>query len=86
LRDYFEFEIPSGGMAFWLTLRNPYRWEEVAATAQTYKLDIGEWQRYDLNGVGHNAIRLGFATFDEKETEELFTKLRKTLEAQKILN
>jgi len=79
LQEFFDFEIPSGGMAFWLKLKSPYNWAEVSSLARKHKLEIGEWQRYDIHNIGHNAIRLGFATYNEAEIEELFGKLRKTM-------
>ena len=80
LKEYFEFDIPTGGMAFWLRLKKPYTWREVATTAHHHKLEIGEWQRYDINNIGHNAIRLGFAIYNEEETISLFDKLQMTME------
>jgi len=80
MEDYFEFDIPAGGMAFWLKLKNPYNWKEVAGTARKHKLEIGEWQRYDISGKGHNAIRLGFASHNEEETNTLFDRLRFAME------
>lgn len=79
LEEYFTFDIPSGGMAFWIQLKNPYTWKVVATTARKYKLEIGEWQRYDINKNGHNAIRMGFATYNEEEMHTLFQKLNKTM-------
>ncbi len=83
MQEYFEFDIPSGGMAFWLKLKSPYNWKEVAVTARKFNLEIGEWQRYDINNIGHNAIRLGFATYNEEESKALFDKFIKTMEDQK---
>ncbi|MEM7105235.1 MAG: PLP-dependent aminotransferase family protein [Bacteroidota bacterium] len=80
LQAFFEFDIPAGGMAFWLKLKPPYNWEAVAATARKYKLEIGEWQRYDVSHTGHNAIRMGFASYNEAEIASLVGKLLKTME------
>ncbi len=83
LKEFFEFDIPAGGMAFWLRLKRPYTWDQVATRARNHKLEIGEWQRYDLNNNGHNAIRLGFATYNEEEIDSLFDKLHKTMKSLK---
>ncbi len=83
LKEFFEFDIPAGGMAFWLRLKRPYTWDQVATIARNHKLEIGEWQRYDLNNNGHNAIRLGFATYNEEEIDSLFDKLHKTMKSLK---
>lgn len=80
MREYFEFDIPTGGMAFWLKLKDPYNWQEVALTARKYKLEIGHWQEFDINNIGHNAMRVGFATYNEEEIKSLFDKLIKTLQ------
>lgn len=44
------------------------------------KLDIGEWQRYDLAKNKHNAIRVGFAKFNEEEIKELIFRLKNTID------
>lgn len=67
LNDYFEFDIPKGGMAVWATLKSPYSWEEVSKIGRKYKLEIGDWQRYDYEKRGHNSIRIGFASKNEDE-------------------
>lgn len=79
LGSFFEFEIPKGGMAIWAKLNKKYSWEKVAKVARKYKLEIGDWQRYDKMKSGHNCIRIGFATYDEKEIFELFGRLKKAL-------
>lgn len=79
LDEYFDFDIPNGGMAFWLRLKSPYTWQKVATTARKHQLEIGEWQRYDIAQIGHNAIRMGFASYDEREIVVLFEKLKKTM-------
>ncbi len=85
MKEYFEFDIPAGGMAFWLKLKPKYNWADVAASARKHKLEIGEWQRYDINNNGHNAIRLGFASYNDEEIEVLFDRLRRTMEDQAVV-
>lgn len=79
LKVYFEYEIPAGGMAYWIKLKSPYKWRNVEPIARKYKLEIGQWQRYDNDNNGHNSIRIGFASHNEAEIKLLFTKLRKTM-------
>jgi len=79
MEDYFEFDIPNGGMAIWLKLKPPYSWKQVAHEARAQKLELGEWQRYDISNIGHNAIRLGFASYNEEEAVLLLNRLRKTM-------
>ncbi|NAS30724.1 aminotransferase class I/II-fold pyridoxal phosphate-dependent enzyme [Flavobacteriaceae bacterium R38] len=79
LGTYFQFEIPKGGMAVWVTLNKAYSWNEVDKISKKHLLDIGDWQRYDIPGIGHNAIRIGFAAVNEDEIYELIRRLKLTM-------
>lgn len=81
LRDYLDFEIPLGGMAVWVQLKKQYSWEKISTEAKKYKLDIGNWKRYDNANLKHNSIRIGFASQNERETIELVEKLKCSIEA-----
>ena len=83
LDDFFEFEIPKGGMAVWAKLNTKYSWETTSEIARAHKLEIGNWQRYDIAKLKHNCIRIGFATYNEKEIYELINRLKKIKEAIK---
>ena len=85
LGEFFQFEIPKGGMAVWITLKKEYSWKKVAELATKYKLEIGEWQRYDVAKKQHNSIRMGFAIYNEDEIYELINRLSKTLHEVKSL-
>lgn len=78
--DFFSFDIPKGGMAVWLTLNKKYSWQTVSLLAKKHQLEIGDWQRYDNSKLNHNAIRMGFATYNEDEIYELMHRLYKTFE------
>ncbi|CAL2082858.1 GntR family transcriptional regulator / MocR family aminotransferase [Tenacibaculum sp. 190524A05c] len=79
LSNFFEFEIPKGGMAVWLHLREPYQWEAVAKTGRKHKLEIGDYERYDSANTNHNCIRVGFASFNEIEIKEFIVRLKLTM-------
>ena len=79
LSDFFEFEIPKGGMAVWAKLDTRYDWSIVSEIAKKHQLEIGEWERYDLANVGHNYIRIGFASYNAVEIHELIRRLKNTL-------
>ena len=70
LGDYLTFNMPRGGMAVWATLNKAYSWQEVFEVAKTQKLIIHEWDRYDMINTGHNAIRIGFAAYNDDEIYE----------------
>lgn len=80
LKDYFSFDIPKGGMALWVYLNSNYSWSEVSNTAQKFELEIGNWKRYDRANSGHNAIRIGFASYNEDEIRSLVDKLKLTMQ------
>ncbi len=79
LDDYLEFEVPKGGMAIWAILNKKLNWKDVTKEAKKHQLAIGGWQRYDLAKTNHNAIRIGFASYTEKEAYELIKRLKITL-------
>lgn len=79
LGDFFEFETPKGGMAVWTKLNSNYSWDTLTKVARTFKLEIGDWQRYDSAKLEHNYIRIGFATYNEEEIYELISRLKKTI-------
>jgi len=80
LSSFLTFEIPKGGMAVWATLHQNYSWETISEVARTYKLEIGNWQRYDYAKLEHNSIRIGFASYNEEEIYELIHRFKQTLE------
>ncbi|MEE9363459.1 MAG: PLP-dependent aminotransferase family protein [Cellulophaga sp.] len=83
LSEYFSFETPKGGLAIWLVLNKKYDWELVAKEALKYKLDVGNWKKYCNDSNNHNALRIGFATYNEEEIIELVGKLKTTMTSLK---
>lgn len=77
--DFFYFEIPKGGLAIWVKLHSNYSWSTISEVARKYKLEIGDWQRYDIAKSGHNAIRIGFASHNEEEIHELINLVKKII-------
>lgn len=83
LVEYFSFEIPKGGMAIWVKLNKKYSWHAVEKVALNQKLVIPEWQRYDMAKKKHNAVRMGFAAYNETEIYEFIRRLKSTMEIVK---
>ncbi|WP_103068418.1 MocR-like pyridoxine biosynthesis transcription factor PdxR [Aquimarina sediminis] len=72
LNEYFDFEIPKGGMAVWVKLHKAYTWEEIHAEAEKFDIELNsDWRRYDNDNSGHNGIRMGFASLNEEEIYNL---------------
>lgn len=80
LSKYFKFETPKGGMAIWLELDQKFSWAQVAKAASMHQLHIGNWQNYINESTDHNAIRIGFSTYNNEEIALLIDKLKKTME------
>ncbi len=81
LGDYFDFEIPKGGMAVWVKLHKQYNWDDIYSEAQKLHLELNpEWRRYDNDNSGHNGIRLGFASINEEEIHEILDRLVKVMQ------
>ncbi|MFK8036817.1 MAG: PLP-dependent aminotransferase family protein [Crocinitomicaceae bacterium] len=80
LSDFFEFDIPKGGMAVWVKLNPSYSWDKISDVAKRYELEIGDWKRYDMAKFRHNCIRIGFAAYNDNEIYELVGRLRKTID------
>ena len=79
LSEFIKFETPIGGMAVWAILNKKYSWKRVAEEAPKHYLEIGDFKRYDLHKINHNAIRIGFASYSKEEITELIFRLKKTL-------
>ena len=77
----FQFEIPKGGMAVWVTLDKKYSWKQLQLEARKHQLEIGDYTRYDLAKTNHNSIRIGFASYTEDEIYELIDRLKKAIKS-----
>ncbi len=76
LGTYFDFEVPDGGMAIWLRAKPFVPLKEVLRQLPNY----GVYIRADRNFPEyHNAVRLGFASLNEGETNRLVESLSKIL-------
>ena len=80
LSSFFKFEIPKGGMAVWTKLNQNYSWDNISEIARKHKLEIGDWLRYDFANLGHNYMRIGFASHNEEEIYELIVRFKKTID------
>jgi len=78
---FFQFEIPKGGMAIWVKLKPDYSWETISEVARHYKLEIGNWERYDSAKLNHNCIRMGFAAYNEDEIAVCINRLKMTMDS-----
>ncbi|MGV0937854.1 MocR-like pyridoxine biosynthesis transcription factor PdxR [Empedobacter falsenii] len=68
LGKYVQYNIPSGGMAFWIELKAPYKIKDLVKDSQ---LKIKRWDE------ALNAFRFGFASMNEQELTITVTYLAK---------
>lgn len=83
LSDYLTFQKPEGGMAFWVVLKKEYRWSKVRKACLEKGLPIPDYQNYDEHGLGHNGIRMGFASLNTEEQERVVLILKEVFESLK---
>lgn len=77
LKGKISFTRPAGGMAVWARFDNRYPIPEIAAKAAARGLFIGDGSFYNSGTVNYNAIRMGFASLNEREIESVIAILAK---------
>lgn len=75
LNEFIQFKIPEGGMAVWVVLNQKYCWDDVIHLSLKHGVEFGNWRRYDRNNLGHNGIRIGFASMDLEEIDKVINIL-----------
>jgi GntR family transcriptional regulator/MocR family aminotransferase len=66
-------------MAVWVRLKNNISWHDVAKICDENGLTIPDYVNYDPNGLGHNGLRLGFASLNAEEQTAAILILKKSL-------
>ena len=80
LSNYLKFQIPEGGMAIWTTVLQKQNEQEFSSQL----LKKGLYLNMDKHFLSeHNALRMGFASINEKEMEELVAVLKEVFECGK---
>lgn len=79
LKDVVTFTKPQGGLALWTKFRKEYPLSEISERAANNGLMISDGRMYDVDGHHFNALRIGFASMNEKELEEAVGLLKKSV-------
>ena len=79
LGDIVSFTKPQGGLALWTKFREDYPLTVIAAQAARNGLVINDGRMYDVDDQRFNALRIGFASMNEKELEEAVSILKRTI-------
>ncbi|MGJ8620961.1 MAG: PLP-dependent aminotransferase family protein [Methylophilaceae bacterium] len=78
LMELVEFDIPLGGLAFWLRLKQHTNIDQFIKRAHTKKLRILPGCVFSDNNEDIQAFRLGFANLNNNELEETIQRLEYT--------
>jgi GntR family transcriptional regulator/MocR family aminotransferase len=79
LGDVVSFQKPQGGLALWTRFREDHPLPAIAAQAARNGLMINDGRMYDVEDQRFNALRIGFASMNEKELEEAVFLLKRSL-------
>jgi GntR family transcriptional regulator/MocR family aminotransferase len=79
LGDVVSFQKPQGGLALWTKFRDDYPLPLISAQAARNGLVINDGRMYDVDDQRFNALRIGFASMNEKELEEAVSLLKQSL-------
>lgn len=74
-----SFTRPQGGMAVWAQFNKKYPLPVITQRASAHGLFIGDGGFYNSGAVNYNALRMGFASFNEKEMEEVVGIIKKVV-------
>jgi GntR family transcriptional regulator / MocR family aminotransferase len=67
LKTMLSFTKPSGGMAVWARFNNKYKVKDIALKARAKGLFLSDGSFYNTGKHVYNAVRMGFASLNEKE-------------------
>lgn len=79
LSDSLDFNMPDGGLAFWLRLKNKMSSKELTKRALKEHVHMPSAMIYNTNESDSHAIRLGFGSFNKSELNEAVQKLKHIL-------
>lgn len=79
LDGMLDFDLPQGGMAFWLRMRQPVDMSLLAQRAHAEGVGFLPGARFAADAQPVNAIRIGFASLNNKEMVEGVKRIRKAL-------
>jgi len=79
LGDAITFTKPQGGMAIWAQFNKKYPLTAVAQKAAKHGLFMANGQYYNTGNTNYNALRMGFASLNEKEMLLVVSIIKKAL-------
>ncbi|MEP7321904.1 MAG: PLP-dependent aminotransferase family protein [Saprospiraceae bacterium] len=78
-KNLITFKIPSGGMSVWAMFDKKYPLGEIASKANRLGLYINENSFKNPDFEKYNSTRIGFASMNDKEMDEVMEVLKKSI-------
>jgi len=79
LAGVVSFTKPQGGMAVWATFNKKYSLSSISQRAAAHGLFISNGSTYNSGNINYNALRMGFASLNEKEMKDVVGIIKKVL-------
>jgi GntR family transcriptional regulator/MocR family aminotransferase len=76
LGDLADFDVPDGGLAYWLRFRDQSLLDRIEARAPGQQLWVASSRSYAMQANVARGLRLGFASLNERESKEAIRRLR----------
>ncbi len=81
LGDHVDFDLPKGGLAFWLRFRQPVDMARFIEQSQKEKVRFANGSQFSAANEEVKAIRLGFASLNQKELRSGIKRIKQALAA-----
>lgn len=79
LGSHVDFDMPKGGLAYWLRFRQPVDMRALLEHAQKEKVRFAPGSEFSAEGKEVQAARLGFANLNRKELESGLKRFKRAL-------
>ncbi|MEO6167038.1 MAG: aminotransferase class I/II-fold pyridoxal phosphate-dependent enzyme, partial [Chitinophagales bacterium] len=77
LCDFVSFDKPEGGMAVWVRFKKKFSVADLSNAVSPHGMYISDGIFYNSGKVNYNALRMGYASLNEKEMTEAVGILKK---------
>jgi GntR family transcriptional regulator/MocR family aminotransferase len=76
LGDMVDFDIPDGGLAYWVRFHDQSLLDRIDARAAAQQLWVASSRSFAAQANVTRGLRLGFASLTEREAKEALRRLR----------
>ena len=79
LGNKISFQVPQGGMAIWVRFAKDISLESLSGRVSMKGLYLSDGNFYNTGNTRYNAVRMGFASLNEKEMTEAIAIIKKAI-------